>query len=64
MSWTPKETGIAECGDVSWKLEMADGSDLDTTLFTTVDFSTKTKTLVIYSVDLSKIDIYDMKVTV
>ena len=60
LTWTPKETGIAECGSVSWSLGMTDGGSLDEDIFTSVNFSSETKTLVIYSSDESKTGIYDM----
>ena len=43
---------------------MENGSQIDSDIFTIVDFSSKIKTLVIYSEDVGKVGTYKFKVSV
>lgn len=62
LTWSPVSSGIAECGNVLWSLDMDDGSPIDPAF--SHDFSTSTKTLDINSVLPGKAGFYDFKVTV
>ena len=63
LSWSPAATGIADCGTVEWQLTMLDSSPIDTAVFTE-NFSLSTKTMNIYSTDVSKASIYVFEVRV
>ena len=63
LSWLPAATGIPECGNVIWNLGMVDSKPIDSSIFTQ-DFSLATKTLDIYSTDVTKARSYDFLVTV
>ena len=63
MTWNPAGTGIAACGNVLWTLGMASNSDpIDSAIFNE-DFASATKSLAIYSMDLTKLGLYDFLVT-
>ena len=63
ITWNPEETGVEDCGNVSWELSMLDGSLIDATVFM-VDFLEPTKILEVYSKDESKLGIYEFEVKV
>lgn len=65
LSWSTSDTGDPGCGAVEWSLTMSDGSSIDTSVFTLVNFaSSNTKELKVHTVDDNKVDIYELKTTV
>jgi len=52
------------CGAFTWTVTKTDGSLIDSTIFTTGDYTLSTKTIDVYTTDLAKATTYDMQVKV
>lgn len=62
MTWDPKDFGLVACGSIVWQLSMVDLSEIDSDLFTFIDFNSSRKTLEVNSNDLDKVGSYEFEV--
>ena len=69
FSWTDSDAssdnGFTNCGGLTWAITLTDGSSpIDSSIFTEGDYTAATKTIDIFTADISKAATYNIRVTV